>query len=72
MSFEGRQRVIIENVKPEIEGGTYPIKRIIGEKVVVEADVFTDRHDSLSASILYKRQQDSTIVYPFNRQRSPR
>jgi len=34
---EGRKRVVIENVEPEINGGAFPIKRVIGEKVIVEA-----------------------------------
>ena len=39
---EGRKRVIIEGVSPEIDGGVYPCKRTVGEKVTVEADIFTD------------------------------
>lgn len=60
MVYEGRKRVIIQHVKPEIEGGTYPIKRVIGEKVVVEADVFADGHDAVAASVLYKSRNDAT------------
>ena len=41
----GRQRVAIEGVRPEIDGGRYPIKRTVGEEVVVEADAFADGHD---------------------------
>lgn len=51
----GKRRVIIERVKPEINNGLFPIKRSIGEKVVVEADIFTDGHDSIIARLLYKR-----------------
>ena len=56
---EGRKRVVIENVKPEIDGGAFPAKRSSGEKVVVTADIFSDGHDSLSARLLYRRSQDS-------------
>lgn len=42
MQSEGnRGRVIIEGVKPEIDGGRFPIKRTLGEKVMVEADAIT-------------------------------
>jgi starch synthase (maltosyl-transferring) len=51
---EGRKRVIIEDVTPQIEGGRYKIKRTVGETIVVEADVFTDGHDSLSCALLYR------------------
>lgn len=43
---KGRKRVVIENVKPEIDCGCFPIKRVVGEKVVVPADIFADGHDS--------------------------
>ena len=56
MIKDGRNRVIIENVYPEIDCGQYPIKRIVGEKVVVEADIFADGHDSVSAALLYKKK----------------
>jgi starch synthase (maltosyl-transferring) len=52
---EGRKRVVIENVKPEVDCGDFPIKRVMGEKIVVQADIFADGHDSVSAVLLYKR-----------------
>ena len=55
---EGRRRVIIERVMPEVDGGRYPIKRTIGEDVVVEADVFTDGHDLLGVALLYRSNHD--------------
>lgn len=54
MIEDGRRRVVIENLKPEIDGGRFPIKRVIGEKVVVTADLFADGHDSISARLLYR------------------
>ena len=56
---EGRRRVVIEGVTPAIDGGRYPIKRTVGEAVVVEADVFTDGHDGLSAFLLYRKEPDA-------------
>lgn len=50
----GRNRAIIEGVSPEIDAGRYPIKRVSGEKVVVEADIFGDGHDALSAVLLFR------------------
>ncbi len=51
---EGRKRVVIEGVVPEIDCGRFPIKRRVGEKVVVEADAFTDGHDAISCVLLYR------------------
>jgi starch synthase (maltosyl-transferring) len=53
-SNDGRKRVVIEAVSPEIEGSRFPAKRIVGDKMVVEADIFSDGHDVLSASLLYR------------------
>src|SRR3954454_23775679 len=55
---DGRSRVIIEGVSPEIDGGRFPIKRIAGEQVVVEADVFTDGHDAISCVLLFRKDSD--------------
>jgi starch synthase (maltosyl-transferring) len=51
----GRRRVVIEGVKPEVDAGRFPVKRVLGERVVVEADIFADGHDALSASLLYRK-----------------
>ncbi len=54
----GQTRVIVEGLRPEINGGRFPIKRVIGEKVVVEADVFADGHDAISAVLLHRNEND--------------
>ena len=45
---------VIENLEPLIEGGRYPIKRVVGEDVVVEADVFKDGHDIVAAVLKWR------------------
>jgi starch synthase (maltosyl-transferring) len=52
----GRSRAVIENVKPEIDCGRFPAKRTVGERVIVEADIFADGHDALSALLLYRKE----------------
>ena len=54
----GRRRVIIEGIQPAIDAGRFPIKRTVGEQVVVEADIFTDGHDLLSAVLCYRWARD--------------
>src|ERR1700683_4844980 len=56
---KGTSRVIVERVTPEIDAGRFPIKRAIGERVVVEADIFADGHDSISCQVLYKREEEN-------------
>jgi len=57
---QSRARVIIEGVSPEIDAARFPIKRVVGERVVVEADIFADGHDVLSAMVRF-RQAGETI-----------
>ncbi|MBN8436568.1 MAG: alpha-1,4-glucan--maltose-1-phosphate maltosyltransferase [Candidatus Accumulibacter sp.] len=44
-------RVIIEAVEPRVDGGRFPIKRVVGEKVVVSADIYKEGHDKLAAAL---------------------
>jgi starch synthase (maltosyl-transferring) len=53
-SVKGQSRAFIEGVAPEIDGGRFPIKRALGERVVVEADILTDGHDTLAAVLKYR------------------
>jgi starch synthase (maltosyl-transferring) len=44
---EGRVRAVIDAVLPSVDGGRFPIKRIAGEAVAIEAHCFADGHDKL-------------------------
>ncbi|HEX6773669.1 MAG TPA: alpha-1,4-glucan--maltose-1-phosphate maltosyltransferase [Acidobacteriaceae bacterium] len=50
----GRSRVVVESVTPQIDGGRFAIKRVVGDQVRVEADVFGDGHDLIRAHLLYR------------------
>ena len=52
-----QQRVIIENVSPQLEGGTFFIKRVVGESVQVYADILPDGHDIIQAELLFKHEK---------------
>ena len=54
-----RQRVTIEAVAPEVDGGVFPAKRIVGDRLRVEADIFVDGHDVLAAQVLYRRAAEA-------------
>ncbi|MDN5871920.1 MAG: alpha-1,4-glucan--maltose-1-phosphate maltosyltransferase [Nitrococcus sp.] len=51
----GHERIVIEGVAPEVDAGRFPIKRTVGEKVVVEADAFVDGHDQLGCVLHYRK-----------------
>ncbi len=48
--------IVIEDVRPRIDDGRFPVKREVGDMVEVQADVFTDGHDRLAARILFKQK----------------
>jgi starch synthase (maltosyl-transferring) len=54
----GRVRVVIENVRPEVDGGRFPVKRVVGESVAVEADAFADGHDAVVCRLRYRHEAD--------------
>jgi starch synthase (maltosyl-transferring) len=56
---DGRRRVVIESVTPEIDAGRFPAKRAVGERVVVEADIFADGHDALSSVLRWRHHASS-------------
>ncbi|MCM8610847.1 alpha-1,4-glucan--maltose-1-phosphate maltosyltransferase [Accumulibacter sp.] len=52
---ENYPRVIIEAVEPQVQGGRFPIKRVIGESVAVSADIYKEGHDKLAAVLKVRR-----------------
>ena len=52
-----KARVVIENITPQVNCGQFPVKRTVGEPVVVEADVFADGHDVVACVLLYRSQK---------------
>ncbi len=56
--MNGQQRVFIENIKPQVNGGQFPVKRVIGDNFKVTADIYCDSHDLLSAEVLYRYHDD--------------
>src|SRR5437764_13079242 len=62
---------VIENLQPLVDAGRHPSKRIIGEDLVVEADIFKDGHDVVAAvlkwRVLGKRQwRAAAIAFGYN------
>ena len=47
-------RVVVEGVTPEIDGGRFPIKRTVGEELVVEADIYAEGHDVLMGVLKHR------------------
>ena len=58
MSFpDGKRRVVISNVKPQVEEGAYPAKAVVQEMIPITAAIFADGHDELSACVQIRMGQ---------------
>lgn len=56
--MQNQTRIIIENVSPQLDCGVNAIKRIVGQKVIVTAAVFSDGHDVIECCVKYKHEED--------------
>jgi starch synthase (maltosyl-transferring) len=59
LPMKNQGRVQISGVEPHIEGGRYPIKRVIDDVVEVTADIVVDGHNALAAVLLFKEETAS-------------
>jgi len=48
----------IEDIFPLVDGGRFPVKRIVGERVEVWADIYRDGHDVIAAALVWRRETD--------------
>ncbi|HKP92860.1 MAG TPA: alpha-1,4-glucan--maltose-1-phosphate maltosyltransferase [Chthoniobacterales bacterium] len=46
---------VIENLQPLVDGGRYMVKRVVGDDLAVEADVFKDGHDVVAAALKWRQ-----------------
>ncbi len=51
-------RIVIANITPAVDGGVFAVKRIVGETVTVEADIFTDGHPLIAAELLFRAEDE--------------
>src|ERR671939_500326 len=57
---EGRRRVVVEGLRPQVDGGRFAVKRCVGDEVVVEADAFCDGHDSIAVFLRWRADGERT------------
>lgn len=48
------RRIGIEAVSPAVDGGRFPVKRVVGEVVEVSCDLICDGHEKLGAALLWR------------------
>jgi starch synthase (maltosyl-transferring) len=55
---DGRARAVIDRVYPQIDGGRFAVKRIVGDRMLVEADVFADGHDVIACMLGFRHESE--------------
>jgi starch synthase (maltosyl-transferring) len=55
----GYEHLTIECITPQLDGGRYPVKRVVGDTVYVGADIFKEGHDLLAARVLFRGPGDT-------------
>ena len=53
-----RRTIVIERIEPQLDGGVHPVKRVVGDQLLVTADIFADGHDLLDAAILLRADDE--------------
>ncbi len=51
LSTQPPRRIVIQCPAPAVDDGRYPVKRCVGDRVAVSADVFRDGHDLIRAVV---------------------
>ena len=57
-------RLVVEGITPKVEGGAFPVRRVVGDTLEVRADIFGDGHEQLAAELQWRTldQVDWTAV----------
>ena len=53
-------RIAIEAITPQVDSGNFPVRRLIGACVTIEADILADGHDKLAAEILLRAADEKS------------
>jgi starch synthase (maltosyl-transferring) len=56
---DGRRRAVLEGLEPAVDAGRFPIKRVLGDEVVVRVDAFTDGHDQMRVRLRQRHEKEA-------------
>jgi starch synthase (maltosyl-transferring) len=54
-----RRPIVIEHVRPAVDDGRHPVKRIVGDSLAISADIFKEGHDLLAARVRYRARGEA-------------
>lgn len=60
IALPGKARAIIDSIGPQIDGGRFAVKRVVGDALEVWADVLIDGHDKLNAALLFRSKRSKS------------
>ncbi|MBK8022910.1 MAG: DUF3416 domain-containing protein [Chloroflexi bacterium] len=60
--MSSERHIFIEDIRPVVDCGRYPAKRVAGETCVVEATIFRDGADIIRAELRWQRDGDAPIL----------
>jgi starch synthase (maltosyl-transferring) len=49
----------IEDIYPVIDGGRFAVKRVVGERIEIWADIYRDGNDVVAADVIWRRERDT-------------
>ncbi|MCH2108170.1 MAG: alpha-1,4-glucan--maltose-1-phosphate maltosyltransferase [Polyangiaceae bacterium] len=55
-------RLMIEDIRPSVDGGLYALKRIVGDKIHFSAAIYKDGHDALDARVVIRDGRGEVVV----------
>ncbi|MEP6691192.1 MAG: alpha-1,4-glucan--maltose-1-phosphate maltosyltransferase [Gemmatimonadaceae bacterium] len=55
--------IVLECVSPDLDAGRFAVKRVVGDRLIVGADVFKDGHDLIAARIRYRAPGENEWRY---------
>ena len=56
--IDATEKIVIENVQPELNCGKYAVKREVGDSLEVQADIFKEGHDAVAAAVRYRAEDE--------------
>ena len=63
-----RSRVVLESIRPAVDGGRYPIKRTLHEPVEVSVQMFADGHDRVAGDLCFAgTEHDDPLRVPLRK-----
>ncbi|MFN3530497.1 MAG: alpha-1,4-glucan--maltose-1-phosphate maltosyltransferase [Bacteroidia bacterium] len=56
ITLPGKARAIIHKIGPSVDGGRFAVKRVVGDRLDLWADLLIDGHDKVNACVLYRKK----------------